>query len=254
MPARLYVVHGSHPCATVQKALELKDIPYKNVELLAASQPLVMKALFGQRTVPGIRFEDGEKVHGSRAIVRALEQRVPEPALYGGPEIDEAERWGDDVLQPIPRRLLWFGFARNHRAMHGYQQGQRLPKLPMAAVLAAAPLILAIERRLNDVSEEGARADLAALPGHLDRIDAWIAAGVLGGAEPNAADLQIATSLRLLWTLEDVRPLIDGRPAHGLAHRWFDPLPGVVPAGALPAVPTASAPAQSEAAQPTATG
>src|SRR5690349_15967112 len=146
MPARLYIVHGSHPCATVQKALELKGIPYKNVELLAASQPLVMKALFGQRTVPGIRFEDGEKVHGSRAILRALETRVPEPALYRGPEIEEAERWGDEVLQPIPRRLLWFGFAQNHRAMHGYQEGQRLPKLPMAAVLGAAPLILAIER------------------------------------------------------------------------------------------------------------
>jgi glutathione S-transferase len=42
-----------------------------------------MKALFGGRTVPGIRFEDGERVQGSRAILRALEQRAPEPALYG---------------------------------------------------------------------------------------------------------------------------------------------------------------------------
>jgi glutathione S-transferase len=251
MPARLYIVHGSHPCATVQKALELKDIPYKNVELLAASQPLVMKLAFGQRTVPGIRFEDGEKVQGSTAILRALERRVPEPPLYGSPQVEEAERWGDEVLQPIPRRLLWFAFTKSRRAMHGFQQGQRLPKLPMPAVLAAAPLILAIEKRMNDVSEEGVRADLAALPGHLDRVDAWIAAGVLNGEQPNAADLQIATSLRLLHTLEDVRPLLAGRPALELAHRWYDRLPGVVPAGALPATPAAPT---SEPAQPTATG
>jgi glutathione S-transferase len=118
--------------------------------------------------------------------------------------------------------------------MHGFQEGQRLPRLPMPVVLAAAPLILAVERRLNDVDEAGVRADLAALPGHLDTIDAWIAEGVLGGARPNAADLQIAPSLRLLWTLADLRPLIGGRPAEELAHRWFAPLPGSVPAGALP--------------------
>jgi glutathione S-transferase len=241
MPTRLFIVHGSHPCATVQKALELKGIPYKNVELPAASQPLVMKALFAGRTVPGIRFDDGEKVQGSRAIVRAIEERVPEPALYGGPEIEEAERWGDEVLQPIPRRLLWFGFGREPRAMHGFQAGQRSPKLPMPVVLAAAPVILAIERRLNDVGEDAVRADLAALGGHLDRVDAWIADGVLGGDHPNAADLQIAPSLRLLWTLEDVRPLIAGRPAEELAFRWFAPLPGRVPAGALPAAAAGAA-------------
>src|SRR4051812_7864270 len=58
MPARLYVVHGSHPCLTVEKALELKAMPYQKVELPASSQPLVMKALFGGRTVPGIKFAD----------------------------------------------------------------------------------------------------------------------------------------------------------------------------------------------------
>ena len=34
MPAKLYVVHGSHPCATVQRALDMKAVPYKVVELL----------------------------------------------------------------------------------------------------------------------------------------------------------------------------------------------------------------------------
>jgi glutathione S-transferase len=231
---RLYLVHGSHPCATVEKALELKGVPFKRVELPAAGQPLVMRRLFGQRTVPGVRFADGAKVQGSRPILRELERRVPEPALYGSPEIDEAERWGEQVLQATPRRLLWAAFAAHPRAMHGFQEGQRSPRLPMPLVLAASKLILPIERRLNDVTEEGVRSDLRALPAHLDHVDALIAAGVLGGERPNAADLQIAPTIRLLLTLADVRPLIAGRPAEQLAHRWFAPLPGSVPAGALP--------------------
>ena len=43
------------------------------------------------------------------------------------------------------------------------------------------------------------RADLAALPGLLDQVDAYIADGVLGGDQPNAADLQIAPTIRLLY-------------------------------------------------------
>ncbi|MBI5106613.1 MAG: glutathione S-transferase [Solirubrobacterales bacterium] len=235
MPAKLYVVHGSHPCDTVAKALELKGIAYKRIELPPPSHALVMRPLFGGRTVPGIRFEDGTKVQGSRAILRELERRVPEPPLYGGPEVDEAERWGDEVLQPVARRLLWPSFQRHPEAMHAYQEGQRGPKLPLPVIKAAAPVITRVERRMNAATDAAARADLQALPGLLDKIDAWIAAGVLGGAQPNAADLQIAPTLRLLHTIGDVRPLIAGRPAEELAFRYFDRLPGETPAGLFPA-------------------
>jgi glutathione S-transferase len=74
-----------------------------------------------------------------------------------------------------------------------------------------------------------------ALPSHLDRVDGWIARGVLGGEAINAADLQIASSLRLLLTVGDVAPLIDARPAGELARRVFGVYPGGVPAGTLPA-------------------
>jgi glutathione S-transferase len=238
MPDRLYLVHGSHPCATVEKAFELKGRPLKRVELPASSQPLVMKALFGGRTVPGLKFDDGEKVQGSRAILRALERRVPDPPLYDGPAgaaaIEDAERWGDEVFQGIPRRLLWAAFTQHPRAMHGFQDGARSPKLPMPVVVAAAKVVLPIERRLNDVDDAGVRADLARLPLLLDQVDQYIADGVLNGARPNAADLQIAPTIRLLNALEDVRPLIAGRPAEAFASRWFAPLTASVPAGALP--------------------
>src|SRR3954469_14412225 len=245
MPARLYVVHGSHPCATVELAFALKGVPFKRFELVASTQPLIMRALFGGRTVPGVRFEDGEKVQGSRAILRALERRVASPPLYDGPAgaeaIAEVERWGDEVFQGIPRRLLWAAFSVHPGAMHGFQEGARGPKLPQPVVRVAAKVILPIERRLNDVDDAGVRADLAALPALLDQVDQHIADGVLNGEQPNAADLQIAPTIRLLHAIEDVRPLLAGRPAEAFAFRWFGPLPASVPTGALPVEAAAQA-------------
>jgi glutathione S-transferase len=262
MPARLFVLHGSHPSVTVEQALDLKGVPYRKVELLVGTQPLVMKRLFGGTTVPGIRFADGEKVHGSRPILRALEQRVPNPPLYDGPAgaaaIDEAERWGEEIFQPVPRQLLWMGFGAFPRAMHAFQQGQRNPKLPMAMVLGASKVILPVERRINNVSEASVVEAIAGLPPMLDHVDALVTAGVLNGAAPNAADFQIAPTLRLLWAMTDLRPLMADRPAMKAAWRWLDPMPAEIPAGALPmAKAGVTAPARAAAspqAQPTATG
>ena len=53
----------------------------------------------------------------------------------------------------------------------------------------------------------------------LDRIDAWIAEGVLGGAQLNAADFMIAPSLALILYRSDVLPLFEGRPALELVDR-----------------------------------
>jgi glutathione S-transferase len=96
----------------------------------------------------------------------------------------------------------------------------------------------------NKARDETARADLAALPGQLERIDHWIAEGLLGGEKPNAADLQIGSTIRLLMSIGDVRPLVEGHPAARLAD-YFPPHIGEVPAGALPsewltAVPSAA--------------
>jgi glutathione S-transferase len=90
---------------------------------------------------------------------------------------------------------------------------------------------MAIRNKAND---DAARADVAALPGQLDRIDDWIADGLLGGEQANAADLQIGSTIRLLMSIADVRPLIEGRPAAQLT-RYFPPIVGEIPPGLLPA-------------------
>lgn len=238
MSTRLYVVRGSHPCVTVERALGLKGQQYAVTEWLPPTHAVAQRLLFGRRTVPGIRFADGEKVHGSRAILQRLEERFPEPSLMPddarqAARVRDAERWGDDVLQPIPRRILWGALSRRPTAIPSYQEGSKLAMPPVVTAFVA-PAILPVQRRLNRVSDESVRADLRDLPGHLDRIDAWLADGTLGGATENVADLQIAPSLRLLMTVEDLREPLASRPAGQWALRLFPAWSGQVPAGTFP--------------------
>lgn len=239
MDARLYVVHGSHPCVAIERALDLKGIEYKLVELPPPMHVVLQRFMFGGRTVPGMKI-DGEKVHGSTAIMHRLDELVPEPPLFPsdpglGPRVEEAERWGEAVFQPLARRITWNALRRNPRAAPSYTEHSKLP-LPKAAVPSIMRFVAApIEVRMNNAQDDPVRADLRALPGHLDRIDAWIADGTIGGETPNAADFQIASSVRLLLALGDLRPLIGHRPAGELARRLFAEMDGDMPAGTLPA-------------------
>ena len=240
MSAKLYVVHGSHPCATVQRALDMKGLSYEVVELLPPLHAALQRLRFGTRTVPGLTLESGEKLVGSRAILRRLEELVPEPSLFPADldarvHVERAEEWGDEVWQPMARRLVWTTLAMEPRAMVSYQDGSRLPRLPTPAVLALAPIVVGVERRLNGAQEGAVRADLLSLPGHLDRIDGWLADGVLGGQTVNAADLQIATTSRLMLTIGDVRPFFAGRPAEAHAMGLFAQWAGSTPSGVFPA-------------------
>ena len=61
------------------------------------------------------------------------------------------------------------------------------------------------------------------MPERLAQIDAWIEAGVLGGAELNAADFQIAPSVAVLLSFADFAPHITGRPAAEHALRVAEP-------------------------------
>jgi glutathione S-transferase len=236
---KLYALPGSHPCAAVEVALRLKSIDYKRIDLLPLTQLAIGPLRYGGNTVPGLRI-DGERLAGSRTIMRRLDALVPEPSLLpplsdavARARVLEAERWGDEVLQSVPRRILDAAWLRNAKCMESYAGDTKLP-LPRPLLRPALPLTAKLMARLNHAEDEIVRADLAALRAQLDHIDAWIADGVLGGDQPNAADLQIGSSIRLLLTVADVRPLIEGRPCTRLT-RWFEPQAGEIPAGTLPA-------------------
>jgi glutathione S-transferase len=116
--------------------------------------------------------------------------------------------------------------------MESYAGDAKLP-LPLWLLRPSEPAVARIMAVMNKAGDEHVRADLEALPGHLDKIDARISGGLLGGTQPNAADLQIGSSIRLLESLGDVAPLLDGRLCVRLT-RYFPPLVGSIEAGLLP--------------------
>lgn len=238
MDAKLYMFPGSHPCECAEAAIRLKRISYTRVNLIPAFHKLVVRSHFPGTTVPALAL-DGERIVGSRAILRRLDELRPEPRLV--PEdtelrvrVEEAEAWGDDVLQPLVRRIAWAGLRRDASAMLSYAAGAKMP-LPLPVLKLGARPVAAIATLLNEAGDQNAQADLRALPGHLNKIEAWVEDGVLGGAAPNVADLQIGSAIRLLGTFQDLAPLLAGRACVRLGEMGFDPPVGGIPAGTLPA-------------------
>jgi glutathione S-transferase len=230
LDAKLYVIPGSHPAMAARRMLELKGIPYERVDLMPVIARGVLRALrFPSNTVPSLKL-DGVKITGSRQIARELDGIRPEPPLFPADPaqraaVEEAERWGDEVLQAPVRRILWNALKRDRSSLRSFAQGARLGVPIGLAVKTAAPIIAAAGR-MNQASDEAVRGDLAGLPGWLQQVDDWIAEDVLGADPPNAADLQIAASLRLAMTLDDLRPAIEARPAGELALRAIPDFPG----------------------------
>jgi glutathione S-transferase len=237
MANRLYVVPASHPCTAVEAALAMKGVPFKRIVRIPVASRLQGRLTYGAGTVPALILEGREKIVGSRTIMRRLDGLAPEPPLYPADApargaVEEAERWGDEVLQGRVRRITWATLMRRPKAMASYTTGYRLP-VPLPLARPGFGLVARAGARLNRVTDATVRQDIQALPADLDRIDAWIADGVLGGERPNAADLQIGASVALALSLGDVRPLIAGRPAARLAD-YVAKVPGDVPTGVLP--------------------
>ena len=233
MTVRLFSMPGSHAATTGQLLFDYKGIDYKRTDLLPVVSWMVLKALrFPEVTVPAAMI-DGERVQGTRAIARVLERRTPEPPLFPHDAerrraVEEAERFGDEELQQRIREIFLWSARRDRSGLAGYLQGSKIGMPHQVAARIAGPFI-ALDARSRGATDENVRSALAGLPGMLQRIDDWIAEGVLGGETPNAADLQIAPSLRLAMSLDDLRPAIEGRPAAQLASRIVRHFPGRTP-------------------------
>jgi glutathione S-transferase len=233
MTTRLYVIPGSHAANTAVLMLAYKGIDYKRTDLMpVVSKGALRVAGFPGITVPALKI-DGEKIQGSRPIARALDRIQPEPPLFpADPDrraaVEDAERFGDEELQHPLRQLLWWAFKRDKENLRGYSEGAHMGVPVGLAIKTGGPLV-ALAAHFNEATDDNVRAALATLPDLLDRVDAYIADGTLGGTEPNAADFQIATSIGLALTLDDLKPLIEPRPAATLAKRFVPDYPGNVP-------------------------
>ncbi|MGH2961016.1 MAG: glutathione S-transferase family protein [Solirubrobacterales bacterium] len=230
--AKLHSLSLSHPSQAARLMLERKGIDHDVVELLPGFHPVQLRAAgFRGGTVPGLKIE-GARVQGSRQISRALDELHPDPPLFpadpgGREEVVEAERWGEEVLQPAPRRMFRWGVAGSG-SMRRWMAAD-IMGLPAPSVMAAAnkPVAWYFARK-SRADFASVRAIAASVPALLDRVDELIAAGTIGG-EPNAADYQIATAVRVLLAYDDLRGSIEGRPCAELAMRTLPDYPGPIP-------------------------
>jgi glutathione S-transferase len=231
--ATLFGLPASHPTLAGELMLRHKGIAYRRIDFFPALHRAVLKAMgFPGITVPAIRL-NGAKLQGTTNISRALDALAPSPPLFpADPDrrraVEEAEAWGEEVLQPVPRRIVWNALKHDRSTLATYLEGARTG-IPTGVAAATAPPVAALARVLNHATDENVRRDRAALPGMIDRVDELIEQGVIGGPERNAADFQIATSLSLLLTMDDFQPMIEGRPAERFARDVVPHQPGRMP-------------------------
>ena len=242
---KLYVIPGSHACRSAMLMLEHKGVPYRRVDIVTLLHPLVVRLhgfdaggqtrsaggrrTFGLRlgdrfgTVPALAA-DGHRVSTNHGIARFLDQHHPEPPLFPADPgrraaVEDAERWANETLQMAARRIPGAAFVRDPASLSRSSGDGRMGYLLYKRALTRRLVVTRILSQVFATSPAADRELLAELSAMLDRIDAWIADGVLGGAELNAADFMVAPSLALILYRPDVQPMFEGRPALELVDR-----------------------------------
>lgn len=231
----LHALPPSHPCKTVGAALDYKEIDYEWVNLDFGKHNDQITELYGEgRTrVPGLTIGD-ERIHGSTEILWRLEELAPEKPLYPegiAEEVREAELWGDRVVQDLGRRIPWGGLYFRPELL-GRMNG--IDELDPAGTDFAMKFVRSTWK-YHKISSVQIAEDLEKFPGMIDEIDSMAEKGLVDGENPTAADLQIGSSIWVIGTVGDVRPVLAGSAAERIAERYFGEIPELIPAGALPA-------------------
>lgn len=230
---RLYVIPLSHPSFAARRMLQRAGIEHEVVRFPSGLHSLLLRLRgFRRGTVPALVL-DGRRIQGSLEIARAIAAASPPGTLYpvdpkARARVEEAERWGEAELQPIPRRILRWGLVRKGDLRRWLV---RINRIPFPRVSAA--LMWPVARhfaRVSSADDATVRRDVERLPGLLRRVDELIAEGTIGGPEPNAADYQIGTSLRAMMAIEDLREAVEDHPAAAaFARRILPDYRGSVP-------------------------
>jgi glutathione S-transferase len=255
--AKLYVILGSHACRSAMLMLEHKRVEFDTVELPSGAHPALLRVLgFSQQgpgrkiegrsprvlsmvdrlgTVPALRL-DGERVMTNRRIARWLEEVCPEPALFPSDamlraRVEEVEEWANEIFQMAGRRTILSATASRHLFAEGGsgRLGPLLFRNDLVRYGAARTFGLTFAARAGVEQRM-----LGEVKDMFDRIDAWIAEGLLDGDELNVADFMIVPSLALLEYHRELREDIAARPLGHMLER-------IMPAGSRAAEPAQAA-------------
>jgi glutathione S-transferase len=256
----LYVIPGSHACRSAILMLEHKQVAYRRVDILTLLHPVVTRlrgfdaggqtrSAGGRRTL-GLRLGDrlgtvpalaagARRISTNHGIARFLDEQHPEPPLFpADPErraaVEEIERWANETLQMEARRIPGAATIRDPAAFATSSGDGRMGHLLYRQELARRLIVPRILGRVFVADPKHDAELLAGLETMLDRIDGWIADGLLDGPQLNVADFMVAPSLALILYRPDVMPLFAGRPALGLVDRLL-PDPRAATAAGTPA-------------------
>lgn len=209
--------------------LALKGIPYKGVHVLPGNQKIHLRlAGFRDGTVPALKI-DGRRIQGSVSIAHELEALVPDPPLYPKDadrlrRVEEAERWGDQILQPVPRRIFRYALTRDAGLREWLARQDGTMPAPGIAARITTPVSYYYARSVK-ADEAAARQDIRDLPKHLDHVDQLIADGVVTTDRPNAATFQVLCSVRSLLGFADFEEPVGERSYAQLARDLFPDFP-----------------------------
>jgi glutathione S-transferase len=203
--------------------LELKGVEYELATVLPGTQRMHLRLVgFRGGTVPALKL-DGRRVQGSRAIARALEAARPDPPLF--PTDEAVERWGDEELQMVPRRIVRWGLTRDAGLRRWILEASGVP---VPGVVGALGLPAAkYYARAVGADEPAVRRALDELPDMLARADALLADGVLTPAAPDAATLQVLCSVRALDGFADLHEPVAAHPCAAPARALFPGYPEI---------------------------
>jgi glutathione S-transferase len=146
---------------------------------------------------------DGRHIGDSTAIIAALEERRPEPALYPADPADrrralELEDFFDEEVGPHTRLLVWHELRNDRRRFREVVEQTAPAPLQRAAGLTTSYAGLFTKLRFGAGDPEAAELARAKIVAAFDRLDAELeenGSGYLVGEEFTVADLTAASLL-----------------------------------------------------------
>jgi glutathione S-transferase len=209
--------------------LEMKGVDYELAHVLPGNQRIHLRlAGFRRGTVPALKL-DGRRIQGSTNIARDLEAINPEPRLFPrDPEqrrrVEDVERWGDTELQGIPRRMFRWAMTKDAGLRRWLAEVDGQMPLPAVTARVSGPVSLYYARAVGAKTEQ-VRQDVARLPSLLDRIDELYGERVLTRDSPNAATIQVLSSVRALLGMSDFAEQVGARSYAEQARELFPHFP-----------------------------
>jgi glutathione S-transferase len=196
----LWHLEISHYNEKVRWALDYKRVPHIRRSLLPGLHAIKAKRLTGETTTTPVLTLDGRSIGDSTRIIKAIEDRWPEPPLY--PEDDglrrralELEDYFDEELGPHVRRAAYQELlGRPDLVAPLFTRGR--PLAERALFRTAFPALRIVMRRAMQINPEAAEESRAKTVAAIDRLEREIStSGFLVGDSFTVADLTAAALL-----------------------------------------------------------